>query len=108
VLVRFNHIIWFFLSFLPRAGLNAQVSRTGEEPSGETSPPPDSHPFSDAEFDKGSFGCQHNLLQSLIADSSSKNVLRLSVNRRYVGVDTMCARVTGKSRKLFHAREGDG
>jgi len=41
-----------------------------EEPSGENVPPPDSDPFSEAEFGKNSIDCQRNS-QGRITDSSS-------------------------------------
>jgi hypothetical protein len=56
-------------------------SAKGEEPEREMSPPPDSDPFSDAEFEKIWGVCQNNSPQSQIADSSPRNAVSFSSAR---------------------------
>src|SRR5262249_49403570 len=53
----------------------------GEEPSGVRSPPPDSDPFSDAQFGKTCVGLSRQFAGAGIADSSSINAVSFSSAR---------------------------
>ena len=71
----------FFLCFSPLIVSGGCGSGRDEEPSGGRCPPPDSDPFSDAEFGKNPPACQDNSPQARIADSSSRNAVNFSSAR---------------------------
>jgi hypothetical protein len=72
---------WFLLSFFRLIRFWNCGPGADAEPSGEESPPPDSDPFSDAEFGKISPTSQDNSQQGRIANSSSTNAVRVSSAR---------------------------
>jgi hypothetical protein len=63
----------------------ARVRKRTKNPAGK-SPPPDSDPFSEVEFEKNLAACQNNLPLSQITDSSSINALSFSSARTTLSI----------------------